>query len=667
MNLLLIDQPIRNRGDESAHKALVRRLLSALEDGTITVPYRYSRQAMEPMMVRSDRVRYVRVAPDIFSYRCRLWGQKFGLRFLWRLDPAIRRLVKLYKEADWVVASPGGVNLGGFQDRKHLFFLQLARYLGKPLAYYGRSLGPFPAQTPPQREFAREAFSILEYMDYVSVRDRLSDVYVQGAVKTLDTAFLETPEASVPDTLPEGPYVVFVPNSLTWHFAFKTLPQERVDGFFKEIAALIHQRFPAHRIVYLPQLYGGETLPERDRDYFLGLAEGDDFVAPETWSSDIQQAVIRGSACVVGARYHSIVFAINNAVPYLALSYEHKMAGLCQSLDAPYVDISTLDTALVKKALAQVTLRPSDSVRAKEMAEKGFSTFLSYLKRECRVSVIVPNYNYARFLDQRLESILNQTCKPYEIIVLDDASTDHSLEVLQRYQGSIRLVVNVTNSGSPFKQWKKGLELVSGDLVWIAEADDFATPGFLEEAIKPFREDPFCKLSFVRSQLAEPDGKAQGLHPNQAEMDQSFKMDGMRFIGRYLARRNAVVNASACVFQRKAALQAASDYESYGGSGDIIFWAEIARQGRVAYSSAQESFFRIHGNNRTLEHSTSGKGELEAARVNDYMLKHGWIGRLGHLGVKVYHYVSHPECADIWGGSLVPALAAVKKFWKWLT
>ena len=664
MNILLIDQPIRNRGDESAHKALVRRLLSAREDCIITVPYRYSRQDMEAMMVCSNRVRYVRVAPDLFSYRCRLWGQKYGLKFLWRLDPAIRRLVKLYMAADWVVAAPGGVNLGGFQDRKHLFFLQLARYLGKPLAYYGRSLGPFPSQTPSQREFAREASSILEYMDYVSVRDRLSDSYVQGAVKTLDTAFLETPDASVPDSLPKGPYVVFVPNSLTWHFAYKTVPQERIDNFFKEIAALIHRRFPAHRIVYLPQLYAGKTPPERDRDYFLSLAVADDFVAPETWSSDVQQAVIRGSECVVGARYHSIVFAINNAVPYVSLSYEHKMAGLCQSLDAPFVDISTLNTLSVKKALTEVVLRPFDTLRAKEMAEEGFSTFLSYLRREMRVSVIVPNYNYARFLEQRLESILNQTYKPYEIIVLDDASTDTSLEVLHRYKDCIRLVVNDSNSGSPFKQWKKGLKLVSGDLVWVAEADDFASPHFLEEALKPFREDPLCKLSFVRSQLVGPDGQVQGIHPNQMEMDQSFMMDGKRFIGRYLARRNAVVNASACVFQRKAALQAAPDYENFGGSGDILFWAEIARQGKVAYSTAQESSFRIHGTNRTLEQSSSGKGELEAARVNDYMLKHGWIGRLGYLGVKVFHYVSHPEHAEIWGGGLVPALAAVKKFLK---
>ena len=50
------------------------------------------------------------------------------------------------------------------------------------------------------------------------------------------------------------------------------------------------------------------------------------------------------------------------------------------------------------------------------------------------VSVVVPNYNYARYLDARLSSILNQTFQDFELILLDDASTDNSLEVLDRYK-----------------------------------------------------------------------------------------------------------------------------------------------------------------------------------------------------------------------------------------
>lgn len=76
------------------------------------------------------------------------------------------------------------------------------------------------------------------------------------------------------------------------------------------------------------------------------------------------------------------------------------------------------------------------------------------------VSVIVPNYNHVKYLRQRLESIYNQTYNKFEVILLDDASTDESVEVLKEYQSKYSekttLVINDQNSGNTFKQWKKG-------------------------------------------------------------------------------------------------------------------------------------------------------------------------------------------------------------------
>ena len=97
-----------------------------------------------------------------------------------------------------------------------------------------------------------------------------------------------------------------------------------------------------------------------------------------------------------------------------------------------------------------------------------------------KVSVIVPNYRHARFLEQRLRSIFNQTRRPHEIIFLDNASPDDSVEVARRLSHEspvpMRIVVNERNNGSTFRQWMKGLSLATGDLVWIAEADDCLPP-----------------------------------------------------------------------------------------------------------------------------------------------------------------------------------------------
>ncbi len=106
---------------------------------------------------------------------------------------------------------------------------------------------------------------------------------------------------------------------------------------------------------------------------------------------------------------------------------------------------------------------------------------LTQLQRP-KFSVVVPNYNYARYLPQRLQSIVEQTFPIYEIIVLDDASSDDSLSVLRELQGTLAGAVtrgSGGNSSSVFRQWLKGVELAGGDHVWIAEADDLSAPGFL--------------------------------------------------------------------------------------------------------------------------------------------------------------------------------------------
>src|SRR6187431_17527 len=93
-----------------------------------------------------------------------------------------------------------------------------------------------------------------------------------------------------------------------------------------------------------------------------------------------------------------------------------------------------------------------------------------------KVSVIIPNYNHADFLMQRIVSILNQTYQDFELIILDDCSSDKSREIIEHYRTHPKvshIVYNAENSGSTFKQWKLGLDYAKGDWIWIAESDDY--------------------------------------------------------------------------------------------------------------------------------------------------------------------------------------------------
>ena len=102
-----------------------------------------------------------------------------------------------------------------------------------------------------------------------------------------------------------------------------------------------------------------------------------------------------------------------------------------------------------------------------------------------KISVVIPNYNYAKFLNQRLVSILKQRVYIHEILILDDCSTDQSQELIDQFVEllnpyiNIQKIYNSKNSGSPFKQWEKGFDLASGDYVWICEADDYCNEHLL--------------------------------------------------------------------------------------------------------------------------------------------------------------------------------------------
>ena len=115
------------------------------------------------------------------------------------------------------------------------------------------------------------------------------------------------------------------------------------------------------------------------------------------------------------------------------------------------------------------------------------------------VSVIIPNYNHAQYLEKRIDTVLNQTYQNIEVIILDDKSTDNSLEVIEQYRNHpkvAQIVVNEQNTGSPFKQWDMGINLANGELIWIAESDDYNELIFLEELIAEWNRHSNVVLAF---------------------------------------------------------------------------------------------------------------------------------------------------------------------------
>lgn len=142
------------------------------------------------------------------------------------------------------------------------------------------------------------------------------------------------------------------------------------------------------------------------------------------------------------------------------------------------------------------------------------------------VSIIVPNFNHAEYLSERLGSIFQQTYTNFEVIILDDHSTDYSLEIIDSFRADSRLVgivVNEINVGSPFMQWKKGLELAKGKIGWIAESDDVSDSTFLQKMVDFYMENHLV-MCYSLSKKIDSKGRDCGLV--QKSLSQNLILSG---------------------------------------------------------------------------------------------------------------------------------------------
>ncbi|APW60259.1 glycosyltransferase [Paludisphaera borealis] len=291
----------------------------------------------------------------------------------------------------------------------------------------------------------------------------------------------------------------------------------------------------------------------------------------------------------------------------------------------PYLDANAMAKA-VRRLLTDHPLRSAMGRKGRATIRRDFTwprfmdDMLGILRSEydyrpaqsLKVSVIVPNYRHAAYLEDRLRSIFEQTVRPHEIIVLDDASPDDSVEVVKRLASlspvPIRVVVNQKNSGSTFKQWMKGFEMATGDLVWIAESDDCSHPEFLERLLPEFH-DRGVALAYCQSALIGPEGQvwvADFLaHTNDLSPDRwrsRYSAEGTEEAEFALSQKNTIPNASAVVFRRSERLSFAEELAGMRFAGDWLFYAMQIRDRKIAFVPDVLNFYRRH--EQTVSHQS---------------------------------------------------------------
>ena len=228
------------------------------------------------------------------------------------------------------------------------------------------------------------------------------------------------------------------------------------------------------------------------------------------------------------------------------------------------------------------------------------------------ISAVIPNYNYEDFLYQRIYSILNQKVKVTELIILDDCSKDNSRELIKEICNKlkqyidIRYVFNETNSGSAFKQWKKGFDEATGDYVWICEADDYCDKNFLKNIVKPIIKKENIMISYSDTAFINKDGDiiVRTIKPEidllkTSHWDTNYINDGIEEIKNYSYLNCTIANVSSALIKNGDYDSIFTEASNFKQAGDWLFYISIIEKGKIAYYNKPLNYYRLHGNNVT--------------------------------------------------------------------
>ena len=245
------------------------------------------------------------------------------------------------------------------------------------------------------------------------------------------------------------------------------------------------------------------------------------------------------------------------------------------------------------------------------------------------ISIIIPNYNHAPYLTERIESVLNQTYQNFEVINLDDCSTDNSKEIIEKYRNHHKIshiIFNEQNSGSTFKQWEKGIMLAKGEYIWVAESDDVADNFFLEKMISVLEKDSEISIAYCKSIKIDENGKTLGLVKWGSQLDntkweKSFINDGNKEIDQYFRYFCIITNASSAIFRKNKINYKIFTYISkMKFAGDWLFWLHLIQNNKIGFLAEPLNYFRFHNNSTRSTKSL----EIEKKRYEElaYIIKY---------------------------------------------
>jgi glycosyltransferase involved in cell wall biosynthesis len=227
-------------------------------------------------------------------------------------------------------------------------------------------------------------------------------------------------------------------------------------------------------------------------------------------------------------------------------------------------------------------------------------------ERKPRVSICIPVYNGANYLDEAIRSILEQTFADFELIIVDDCSTDGSLQIVRSFSDDrLRFKKNTEHSGL-VKNWNKCIELSRTEYVYIFHQDDVMLPHNLEKKVEALDANPRMGLVFSQYYEIDANGNVVSKYPAN-ESDRDRIQNGLKSFAKLFSGTNIICCPT--VLARREC------YEKLGGfdsrlplTCDWEMWMRISLFYELGYVDEPLLKYRWHDGNETIKFMDNVKG-----------------------------------------------------------
>jgi glycosyltransferase involved in cell wall biosynthesis len=220
------------------------------------------------------------------------------------------------------------------------------------------------------------------------------------------------------------------------------------------------------------------------------------------------------------------------------------------------------------------------------------------------VSVVVPVYNGERFLRESLDSILDQTYRDIEVLLMDDASTDGAPSIMREYaEADERVQIHrAPKNRGIFANINAGIALARGELVAIHHSDDLYHPKILEQELAFLRDHPDVGVVFCADIFIDEDGREFGRLTLPAEIRANRVLDYEAVLNGFLRYMNSFIRGGSGLF-RKAVLEEVGPFDDgYLLRADLEMWLRLARCAPVAVLDEHLVRYRWGHDNSSLRY-----------------------------------------------------------------